>query len=209
VELEEIETALAGHPAVRESVVAVGPDAAGEQSLVGYFVSNCEPAPTVAELRRYLEAKLPYYMVPAVFVRMETLPLSPNGKVDRRALPRPEIARPDESVEFVAPRDETERRLTAIWEEALGVRPIGVLDDLFELGANSLIAAAVMARAQQALHKDVAVCEVRQRPTIAALATLFRGKEPQDESWTRRIANRLARPPWKRNDSQPSGGHAD
>jgi amino acid adenylation domain-containing protein len=176
VELEEVEAALIGHPDIRECVVVVRGDAGRDQSLLAYFVPDGEPAPAPAALRGYLEAKLPHYMVPAAFVRVDALPLSPNGKVDRRALPRPELARPEEGTEFVAPRDKIELQLAAIWEEALGVRPISVLDNLFELGGNSLIAAAVMARAQRTLHKDVALSDVMQRPTIAGLAELIRAE---------------------------------
>jgi acyl-CoA synthetase (AMP-forming)/AMP-acid ligase II len=133
IELGEIEAVIVQHPAVREAVVLAPEDAPGERRLVAYVVAEREPHPTTTDLRNFLKEKLPEHMVPASFVLLDALPLMPNGKVDRRALPAPDRARPQSEKSFVAPRDDLELQLTRIWEEVLGVRPIGVRDNFFEL----------------------------------------------------------------------------
>ena len=127
IELGEIEAALGQHPAVREAVVLAREDAPGEKRLVAYVVADS----TADELRRFLKDKLPEPMVPAVIVLLDALPLTPNGKVDRRALPAPDRSRPELEKAFVAPRDDLELQLAHIWEEVLGVRPVGVTRQFF------------------------------------------------------------------------------
>ncbi|HEX2078241.1 MAG TPA: amino acid adenylation domain-containing protein [Longimicrobium sp.] len=177
IELGEIEAALAAHPGVREAVVVARTDAPGETRLVAYLTAAGEAAPDAAALREHLRAGLPEYMVPTAFVAMEALPLSPNGKVDRKALPAPE-ARRDEAVAFVAPRDETERAIAEIWREALGVEQVGVDDNFFDLGGHSLLLVRVHGRIREALGPEVTVVELFQHPTVGALAArLARGGE--------------------------------
>ena len=174
IELGEIEAALAAHPGVREAVVVARTDAPGETRLVAYLTSSGDSAPDAAALREHLRAGLPEYMVPAAFVAMEALPLSPNGKVDRKALPAPEAKR-DESLAFVAPRDETERAIAAIWREALGVEQVGVDDNFFDLGGHSLLLVRVHGRIREALGAQVTVVELFQHPTVGALAARLAG----------------------------------
>lgn len=168
VELGEIETALNRHPAIRESVVIAKEDGGGGKRLVAYLVPR-ESAPTVSELREHLAAKLPDYMVPALFVFLPKLPLTTNGKVDRRALPEPGGERPSLKTGFVAPRNPAETRLATIWGQVLGVEKVGIDDNFFELGGDSIRCIVVLSKAsQEGINRSVE--QVFQHPTIAGLA---------------------------------------
>ncbi|MGA3164142.1 MAG: amino acid adenylation domain-containing protein [Verrucomicrobiota bacterium] len=170
IELGEIEAVLGQHPAVREAVVVAREDVPGEKRLVAYVVADS----TADELRRFLKDKLPEYMVPAVVVLLEALPVTPNGKVDRRALPAPDRSRPELEKAFVAPRDDLELQLTHIWEEVLGVRPVGVRDNFFELGGHSLLAVRLFALIEKRLGKKLPLTAVFQGATVEHLAGLLR-----------------------------------
>jgi amino acid adenylation domain-containing protein len=146
IELGEIEAALAQHPAVREAVVVAHHDRPGEPRLAAYFVPGGEAVPTVIELRDHLKKKLPEYMVPALFIALAALPLSPSGKVDRRSLPAPEHGRPEIGTEFAAPRTSTEERLATLWREVLGIERVGVHDNFFALGGDSILSIRIVAR---------------------------------------------------------------
>ncbi len=174
VELGEIEAVLAGHPGVRESVVIAREDEAGGKYLVAYVVAKDGLAPTIGEMRSFLKEKLPDFMVPAAFLLLEALPLTPSGKVDRRALPAPDPARPKLEEAFLAPRDACELQLTKIWEEVLGIKPVGVRDNFFELGGHSLMAGHLFTEIQKVLGKDLAPTALLQAPTIDQLASLLR-----------------------------------
>jgi amino acid adenylation domain-containing protein len=164
IEPGEIESALGAHPQVRAAAVAVD-----EDRLAAWVVSEGEP-PTVTELRRFLADRLPEHMIPAVFVTLEALPLTPSGKVDRRALPKPEGDRPRLEKEYVPPASEVEDALVAIWAEALGVERVGVLDNFFELGGHSLLATQVVARIRENLQVDLPLIALFQLPTVEQLA---------------------------------------
>jgi amino acid adenylation domain-containing protein len=170
IELGEIEAVLGQHPAVREAVVLAREDAPGEKRLVAYVVADS----TADELRRFLKDKLPEYMVPAVVVLLEALPVTPNGKVDRRALPAPDRSRPELEKAFVAPRDDLELQLAHIWEEVLGVRPVGVTDNFFELGGHSLLAVRLFALIEKRLGKKLPLTAVFQGATVEHLAGVLR-----------------------------------
>ncbi|MGD1215918.1 MAG: alpha/beta fold hydrolase, partial [Terriglobales bacterium] len=129
---------------------------------------------TADELRRFLKDKLPEYMVPAVVVLLEALPVTPNGKVDRRALPAPDRSRPELEKAFVAPRDDLELQLAHIWEEVLGVRPVGVTDNFFELGGHSLLAVRLFALIEKRLGKKLPLTAVFQGATVEHLAGVLR-----------------------------------
>jgi thioesterase domain-containing protein/acyl carrier protein len=174
IELGEIEAALGQHPAVREAVVLAPEDAPGERRLAAYVVAEREPLPITTDLRSFLKEKLPEYMVPASFVLLDALPLMPSGKVDRRALPAPDRAGPESEKAFVAPRDDLELQLTRIWEEVLGVRPIGVRDNFFELGGHSLLAARLFASIENRLGKKLPLATVFQGATVEHLAGILR-----------------------------------
>jgi aspartate racemase len=171
IELGEIEATLARHPSVRNVVVVVH-GAGNEKRLVAYVVLDRTLAP--AELRAFAGERLPGYMVPAVFVAVAELPLTANGKVDRRRLPAPPL--PElESAPRVAPRDELERQLVQIWEECLGIQAIGIHDDFFDLGGHSLLAIRLFARLEETLHQKLPLAMLFQAPTVAQLAVLIRG----------------------------------
>jgi amino acid adenylation domain-containing protein len=168
VELGEIESALNRHPAIRESVVVTQDTNVGDKRLVAYIVP-VQDTPSVTELRQHLMQKLPDYMVPAVFVFLKALPLTTNGKVDRRALPSPNHARPDLKIDFLAPRTEKENALAHIWSEVLEVDQVGVLDNFFELGGDSIRSITILSRAEAA-GIFLTLQDIFDYPTIAQLA---------------------------------------
>jgi amino acid adenylation domain-containing protein len=170
IELGEIEAVLRQHPAVGDAVVLAREDAPGEKRLVAYVVADS----TTDELRRFLKDRLPESMVPAVVVLLEALPVMPNGKVDRRALPAPDRSRPELEKAFVAPRDDLELQLAHIWEEVLRVRPVGVRDDFFELGGHSLLAVRLFAVIEKRLGKKLPLTAVFQGATVEHLAGVLR-----------------------------------
>ncbi|ABW31356.1 non-ribosomal peptide synthetase [Acaryochloris marina] len=170
IELGEIEARLAQHPAVQESVVIVREDQPGERRLVAYVATSSDPAPTTSELHRFVAKTLPKYMVPAVFVRLEALPLNPNGKVDRQALPAPDTLRPALAETFVAPRNSTETCLVQVFADVLEVKQVGVHDDFFELGGHSLLATKLIARLLKDFQIELAIADLFESPTVAGLA---------------------------------------
>ncbi len=179
IELGEIEAALAASPRLRQAVVLLRQDApasgaagAGDPRLVAYLVpAEVGAPPSAAELRALCERRLPDYMVPAAFVFLERLPLSPNGKVDRRALPAPEAGRADRAAPFAAPRTPLEEILAGVWEEVLGVERVGVDDDFFaDLGGHSLLATQVLARTREILGLDLPLRSLFEAPTVAGWA---------------------------------------
>jgi len=166
VELGEIEARLAEHPGVREAAVMARETAAGDRRLVAYWVGD-EVA--LEEFRAHLAEQLPEFMVPAAFVRLDAMPLTPNGKLDRKALPAPA----DEAYARrggEAPVGETETALAAIWSEVLGIERVGRHDNFFELGGHSLLAVQVISRVRQALDVELAMDRVFTRPVLADLA---------------------------------------
>ncbi|HEX8271926.1 MAG TPA: amino acid adenylation domain-containing protein, partial [Longimicrobiaceae bacterium] len=168
IELGEIEAVLARHPAVRDAVAVVREDHPGERRIVAYVTPAGDARPGAAELREHAGKSLPEYMVPSAFVALETLPLSPNGKTDRRALPRPD-APAGEGV-HVEPRTDTERALAAVWAETLRVERVGVHDGFFALGGHSLVATRVVSRLREALGVELPLRAIFEAPTVAALA---------------------------------------
>ncbi len=144
IELGEIEAALLLHPDVREAVVLARDDRPGDVRLVAYVVPAHGKSPGAGELRRAMALHIPEYMIPAAFVRMDAMPLTPNGKVDRRALPAPGSVSNEGEASFVPPEGLLQLQLARIWEEILDVRPIGITDDFFALGGHSLLAARLV-----------------------------------------------------------------
>lgn len=169
VEPGEIEAVLRKHGGIREAVVIVDETASGAR-LRGYFIPADAGAPTVAELTLYLKEKLPEYMVPTVLVKLDQLPLSANGKVDRKALRLVKSERPEHQRGFIAPRTETERALAEIWLAVLDVRQVGVNDDFFELGGHSLIATQIVSRIRDDFGVELPLPRFLQSPTVAELA---------------------------------------
>ncbi|HET7461389.1 MAG TPA: amino acid adenylation domain-containing protein, partial [Longimicrobium sp.] len=166
VEPGEIEARLAAHPGVREAVALALDDGAGGKRLVAYFVGE---ALENEALRAHLSEQLPEYMVPAAFVRLERLPLNPNGKLDRAALPAPG-ADAFAARDHEAPLGETETALAEIWAELLGVERVGRRDDFFALGGHSLLAVRVVSRVRQALGVEASISDLFVRPVLADFA---------------------------------------
>ncbi len=168
IEPGEVEAALDAHPAVARSAVdAVG--GAGEARLVAYLVPSNGTVPPADELREWVKGRLPEYMVPGAFVVMESFPLTPSGKVDRRALPAPG-AEPSATAAYVAPRTSTEGVVAAVWAETLGVERVGIRDDFFALGGHSLLAARVVARTREALGVEMPVRALFDAVTVERFA---------------------------------------
>jgi thioesterase domain-containing protein len=169
VEPGEIEAALSRHPALRESAVVARADGRADARLVAYIESRTSPPPTPNELRAFLRGSLPEFMLPAQFVTLEEMPRTPTGKLDRRALPA-DPARPERTTAHVAPRTPTEAALASIWERLLDVRPIGVDDNFFDLGGQSLLVVRTMTATRDALGVDLPARTLFETPTIAELA---------------------------------------
>lgn len=173
----EIEGALVEHPAIREAAVTTWADPDGEIRLAAYVVPHATPAPYPGVVRRYLQARLPAYMVPSAFVNLETLPLNANGKVDRRALPPPPRPTAARDVDFLPPRSPLEHQIAAIWEGLFGVSPIGANDNFFDLGGDSLLAAAFVAAIEETCGRILSPSRLLEAPTVANLAaTMLRAE---------------------------------
>jgi amino acid adenylation domain-containing protein/FkbH-like protein len=170
IELGEIEAVLRTHSSLKEAVIATRDDAVGRKKLVAYYVPCAGAAPNVGELLSFLKAKLPAYMVPSAFVRLDALPMTPAGKVDRRALPEPGRGRPDLGSEFVAPRNPMEEVIAHIWEDVLDLDGIGVNDNFFDLGGHSLLATRVISQIREMLQMETPVASLFMFPTVSALA---------------------------------------
>ncbi len=170
IELGEIEAVVCQYPAVQEAVVNVWEDALGEQRLVAYVVTaQAETASLSAELRTFLSERLPQFMIPAAFVGLDALPLNRNGKVDRQALPAPTAHRQSET-QYVAPQNERERQLIALWQTVLHLDHVGVHDNFFELGGHSLLLIQLHRRLQDTHGQQVTVMDLFRYPTVATLA---------------------------------------
>ena len=169
IELGEVEAALSAQAGVQEAVVVVREDEPGEKRLVGYVVAEAGAEVSSSELRRGLQERLPDYMVPAALVMLEQLPLTANGKVNRRALPAPDGSRPELEATYVGPRTAVEEVLVAIWSEVLRVEQVGIHDNFFELGGDSILSIQIIARANQSGVR-LSPRQLFQQQTIAALA---------------------------------------
>jgi amino acid adenylation domain-containing protein len=170
IELGEIEAALARHPAVQECVAVAREDGSGHRRLVAYAASAAQPAPSPDVLRSFLAERLPGYLVPAAFVVLPALPRSPNGKVDRRALPPPPVARPALSGAYASPRNGAEEQLAAIWARVLRIDRVGIEDNFFDLGGDSLRAVQLASEVSAATGVELPVKAVLTHPTVAAEA---------------------------------------
>jgi amino acid adenylation domain-containing protein len=174
IELGEIEALLKAHPAVRESVAVVD-----DNRLAAYVVAEGGGV-TGNELRSYLKERLPEYMVPSVFVLLDELPLTANGKIDRKALPKPDRVRPELTDVFVAPATEVEESVARIWAEVLGVERVGVNDNFFELGGHSLLATTIASRIYELFQIELPLRTLFEAPTVAALATVIESTKQQN-----------------------------
>lgn len=171
IEPGEIELALRQHAQVAETVVVAREDNPGDKRLVAYVVARDREQAGAPELRAFLSGKLPEYMTPSAFVFLDRLPLTLNGKVDRRALPAADHSRPDGDKVFAAPRNPIEATLAQIWSNVLGVDPVGVDDNFFDLGGDSILSIQIIARANQA-GLGLSPRQLFQHQTVAELATV-------------------------------------
>lgn len=174
IELGEIEAVLRQHRGVSETVVVAREDIPGDKRVVAYFIPKSKAAPSASELRAFLKEKLPLYMLPSSFVKLERMPLTPNGKVDRRALPAPGSAELEPTQVSSKPKDEVEARLVEIWESVLGTRPIGTQDNFFDLGGHSILAVRLMNRIAEVFGSELPIAILLQAPTIEQLSAIVR-----------------------------------
>jgi hypothetical protein len=185
IEFSEIEMALLAHRAIKEAVVWAREDQPGEKRLVAYLVPVAREVPTVNRLRKLLADSLPEHMIPQTFVTLDALPLAPNGKVDRRALPAPDMSRPDLEAEYVSPCSPLEKVLAGFFGDIVGIERIGVYDNFFELGGNSLGATKIIGIINRYFHIRLKLSEFLRRPTVNFLANsisdLCGGRQSADE----------------------------
>ena len=166
IELGEIESVLRQHPGVEQSVVILHEDGVGEKRLVGYVVSKGDGKADVEGIRKYVKERLPEYMVPMIMM-LEAMPLTANGKVDRKGLPAP--AGRQTGLECLAPRSQSEEMIAGVWRELLEVEKVGVHDNFFDLGGHSLLATRLVSRVRELFEVELPLREVFEAPTVAWL----------------------------------------
>lgn len=182
IELGEIEAALLEHQGVQESVVVLQEDVSSNQRLVAYIVLNAELSTSISELSQFLKQKLPEYMVPSAYIQLDALPLTSNGKIDRKAFAVVEEFRPELEVTYVPPTTEVEQTIAAVWQEVLHLEKVGIHDNFFDIGGHSLLIAQVHSQLQELLPQDLSMIELLEHPTINSLAKhLSEGKDAQLE----------------------------
>jgi amino acid adenylation domain-containing protein len=170
MELGEIESVLAHHPGIQQAVVLVREDTPGDRRLVAYVVGATGTNASAQDLHRFLKQKLPEYMVPSAFVFMNSLPLTANGKLDRKALPAPDQSRPDLESDFVAARTPTEELVAGTWADILKLERVGIHDNFFELGGHSLLATQVVSRLRGVFNIELPLRALFEHPTVETLA---------------------------------------
>jgi len=192
VEPGEVEAAILAHPGVRSAAVVAAPDASGALALIAYAVAEPGAAVTPEALARSLRAILPGPMAPSRIALLNALPMTPSGKVDRRSLL--DLTGPDSGLvsTTLAPRDDLEASLAAVWEDVLGVRPVGVTDDFFELGGHSLLAIRLLARVEEVFGRRLALAALFLGPTVADQANLLRVEAPTAGEWSPLVPIRAA-----------------
>jgi thioesterase domain-containing protein len=197
IEPREIEAVLKLHPWARDAVVVPQDNASGERRLVAYVAAERSRL-NATEVRDFLKTKLPDYMLPSAIVVLEKFPLNSNGKIDRHALPEPIATRGDRGEkEFAGPRDTLEAQLVAIWERALGMQPISVTDNFFQIGGHSLMAVGVLCEIERIFGKNLPLATLLQTPTIEKMAAALR-QEDWKSKWSLlvTIQPRGSRPPF-------------
>jgi amino acid adenylation domain-containing protein len=187
IELGEVEAALEEHPQVEQAIVVMQGESVDDKRLVGYVVITEAESRLVDMLREYIQTKLPEYMVPSSFMLLEKVPLTPNGKIDHKALPQLDLTRRQGS-NLVLPRNSVELQLASIWEQILNVHPIGVQDNFFELGGHSLLAIGLMAKIEQCFEKNLSLAKLFQNPTIEQLANIILSQSSDHLNWSPLVA---------------------
>lgn len=191
IELGEIEARLGQHPSVAEAVVVAREDKANDVRIVAYLRYKSGFA-TETELADFVRAALPDYMVPVHFVKMESFPLTPNAKVDRKALPRPSEVKPEEhKIEFIVPANEVQERIAETFKTVLGVERVGAMDNFFELGGHSLLAVLVHRDLKKNVAPQLSITDIYRFPTVSGLAEHIQGSSKADDQLSK-IASRAA-----------------
>jgi amino acid adenylation domain-containing protein len=190
VELGEVETALERHSHVKQCAVVASEDTGGERRLVGYFIPAGEAVATTSELHKWLSEQLPSYMIPSAFVALSSFPLTPSGKLDRKALPSPDRA-PSKHNVSLAPSNLSEEAIAHLWCEMLNLSEVGVRDDFFDLGGNSILAARTIGRLNQTFGTNLNVSAIFSAPTVEALAALVEQNQGVDKNKSRIISFRI------------------
>lgn len=170
IELGEIESVLDLHTAVAQAVVIAQGETVADKQLVAYYTTQDETEPTIAELRTFLQTKLPQYMIPSRFVKLDSFPLTPNGKVNRLALPELDPGLAEFRKKYIAPQSETEKTLSQLWGTLLKIDRVGLQDDFFELGGHSLLATQMMANIRDSFQVDLPLASLFESPIVADLA---------------------------------------
>jgi len=183
---------LEQHPSIRQAIVIASDPDGGEKRLIGYVVADPASILTVNELRRYLLSTLPDYMVPSAFIMLDEMPLTPNGKVNRRALPAPDGLRPELEEEFALPRTPVEEIVAGIWGDVLGSELIGIHDNFFALGGHSLLATQIVSRMSEAFDIELPLRRLFEEPTVAGLAGVL-ASEPGEQVRIEKTAALLLR----------------
>ncbi|MBG1258986.1 non-ribosomal peptide synthetase [Nostoc commune] len=185
IELSEIETVLCQHPEVQQAVVLLRED----KRLIAYIVPKQKQTPSVSNMHRFLREKLPEYMMPSAFVILKALPLMPNGKVNRSALPEPDGYRPELEATYQPPQTEIEEAIAIIWQEALNVQKVGIDDNFFELGGHSLLIVQIHSKLKKLFNQDLSITDLFEHPTISSLVK-FLSPEKSEESSLEESYNR-------------------
>jgi amino acid adenylation domain-containing protein len=187
IETKEIETAMRLHPHVKEALVTLTKTKTDLSGLVAYYVPSGAAQP--AELRQFLRDKLPEYMLPSFLIPLEAFPLTPNGKIDRKKLPGPKADKPDPDSGYIAPKNRTEKQLTDIFQEILGIEKVGIHDKFFDLGGNSILATILQSRIiQEFPGREVSIVDLFQHTSVAELSRFLKGEvsaEPTDRAAVR------------------------
>jgi amino acid adenylation domain-containing protein len=173
VEFAEVEKALLEHEGIREAVVVAWQNQSGEARLVAYYIPFRAPGPNVSELRGFLKKKLPDYMIPSALVMVDAIPLTSNGKIDRKSLPDPKSSRPELGTPLAPPGNSQEEKLAKIWAEVLGLDRIGIHDNFLDLGGHSLAATRIIARVVQMFRVELPIKALFDSPTVAQMATVI------------------------------------
>jgi acyl carrier protein len=193
IELGEVEATLRQIPAIREAIVLLREDKIGDKRLVAYLLCDASANLELSAIRQFLQAHLPDYMVPSAFVFLDKVPLSPNGKVDRKALPAPDLPSDDA---YIAPATPVEEGLARIWSEALGVPRVGLRSHFFDLGGHSLLAAQIIARIRDAFQVGLPMRTVFEKPILGDLASAIENRllDAQDPQEVQRLLEELESP---------------
>jgi amino acid adenylation domain-containing protein len=190
IELREIEAALSALPGVAEAAVMLREDTPGDKRLAAYVVVKPGPSPTISQQRASLKEMLPEYMLPSSLMVLNSIPLTPNGKIDYRALPAPENLHAQRAEDYVAPQTNLERIIATIWQDVLAVEKVGVRDNFFDLGGHSLLVVQVNSRLRKELKRDISLVEMFRYPSVSALANFLARKQVETEPSFARVNDR-------------------